>query len=90
MGDVVDLLCGQHKLKDGYHVKTISFVSCRLAEAPALDELQRYAAGEEATEAAAGGNAGTNENGAEANLEALAASLGGRRHERTRPELPPG
>ena len=77
MGDVVDLLCGQHKLKDGYHVKTISFVSCRLAEAPALDELQRYAAGEEATEAkAAGGNAGTNENGAEANLEALAASLG--------------
>ena len=49
MGDVVDLLCGQHKLKDGYHVKTISFVSCRLAEAPALDELQRYAAGEEAT-----------------------------------------
>jgi transcription elongation factor SPT5 len=77
MGDVVDLLCGQHKLKDGYHVKTISFVSCRLAEAPALDELQRYAAGEEATEAkAAGGNAGSNENGAEANLEALAASLG--------------
>ena len=55
MGDVVDLLCGQHKLKDGYHVKTISFVSCRLAEAPALDELQRYAAGEEATEAKAAG-----------------------------------
>jgi transcription elongation factor SPT5 len=55
MGDVVDMLCGQYKLKDGYHVKTISFVSCKLAEAPALDELQRYAAGEEATEAKARG-----------------------------------
>lgn len=78
MGDVVDILCGQHKLKDGYHVKTISFVSCKLAEAPALDELQRYAAGEEATEVAAGRASGASDNKstAEANLEALAASLG--------------
>jgi transcription elongation factor SPT5 len=80
MGDVVDMLCGQYKLKDGYHVKTISFVSCKLAEAPALDELQRYAAGEEATEAKARGGkdsgARDGSSGAEANLEALAASLG--------------
>ena len=78
MGDVVDVLCGAHKLKDGYHVKTISFVSCKLADAPALDELQRYAAGEEATEAAAAGrgNQSGNKSSAEANLEALAASLG--------------
>ena len=77
MGDVVDLLCGQHKLKDGYHVKTVSFVSCRLAEAPPLDELQRYAAGEEATEAKGAGKAGASgASAAEANLEALAASLG--------------
>jgi transcription elongation factor SPT5 len=77
MGDVVDMLCGQHKLKDGYHVKTISFVSCKLAETPALDELQRYAAGEEATEAAGqGAGQGAGASAAEANLEALAASLG--------------
>ena len=81
LNDRVDVLCGQHKLKDGYHIKTVSMVSAKLAEAPALDELQRYAAGEEATEAASkggegGGGGGTN---AEANLEALASSLGDRK-----------
>ena len=28
LGDVVDVLCGVHKLKDGYYVKTISMASC--------------------------------------------------------------
>jgi transcription elongation factor SPT5 len=41
----VDVLCGQHKLKDGYLLKTCSLASVKLAESPALDELQRFAAG---------------------------------------------
>ena len=32
LGDVVDVLCGVHKLKDGYYVKTISMASCKLSE----------------------------------------------------------
>ena len=79
LNDRVDVLCGQHKLKDGYHVKTVSMTSTKLAESPALDELQRYAAGEEATDAAhSKGERGGGSN-AEANLEALAASLGDRK-----------
>ena len=81
LGDVVDVLCGAHKLKDGYHVKTISLASCKLAETPALDELQRFAAGEDAEVGAgrakgSGGDRSGGASAAEANLEALAASLG--------------
>lgn len=82
LNDRVDMLCGQYKLKDGYHIKTISMASAKLAEAPALDELQRYAAGEEATEAAfkgGEGSGGAGASNAEANLEALASSLGDRK-----------
>ena len=80
LGDVVDVLCGVHKLKDGYYVKTISMASCKLSETPALDELQRYSAGEEATEAAGKGEGGGAN--ADANLEKLAASLGGAKTQR--------
>ena len=70
----VDVLCGQHKLMDGYYVKTISLASCKLADAPALDELQRFSTGEEATEAKTSDGGRAN---AAANLEALASSLEG-------------
>ena len=76
-GDRLDILCGVHKLRDGYYIKTISMASCKLAGEPPLDELQRYTAGEDA----AGedrGEVGAGKSTTEANLEALAASLGDR------------
>ena len=76
-GDRLDILCGVHKLRDGYFIKTISLASCKLAGEPPLDELQRYTAGEDAAgEDRAEGGAGKSMT--EANLEALAASLGDR------------
>ena len=86
-GDVVDLLCGQHKLKDGYHVKTISLSPAGWRSAP-LDELQRYAAGEGRRRRGAGTPVQRARGGEPGGARGV--PRGGRRHERTRPELPPG
>ena len=45
--DVVDILCGTTKIKDGYHLKTCSLATVKLSETPTLDELQRFAVGED-------------------------------------------
>ena len=68
--DVVDILCGTTKIKDGYHMKTCSLATVKLSDTPTLDELQKFAVGDDAE-----GQAGE-PNGA---LAALSRAVGARK-----------
>jgi len=48
MNDYVDILCGTTKIKDGYHMKTCSLATVKLADTPTLDELQKFAVSDDA------------------------------------------
>ena len=47
MNDYIDILCGTTKIKDGYHMKTCSLATVKLADTPTLDELQKFAVSED-------------------------------------------
>ena len=41
----MDVLCGTHKIKDGYLLKRCALTTVKLTEAPSLDEIQKFAPG---------------------------------------------
>ena len=45
LNDRVDVLCGTHKIKDGYLLKRCALTTVKLTEAPSLDEIQKFAPG---------------------------------------------
>jgi transcription elongation factor SPT5 len=47
LNDRVDVLCGAHKIKDGYLLKRCALTTVKLTEAPSLDEIQKFAPGGE-------------------------------------------
>ena len=71
LGASVDVLCSTTKLLDGYHMKTCSLATVKLADAPTLDELQKFAIGDDED-----GEKGGNSSGA---LAALSKAVGTRK-----------
>ena len=71
INDYVDVLCGTTKIRDGYHMKTCSLATVKLADTPTLDELQKFAVGDAGDEENAGGAGGS--------LAALTQAIGVRK-----------
>jgi transcription elongation factor SPT5 len=72
VNDYIDILCGTTKIKDGYHMKTCSMATVKLADTPTLDELQKFAVGNEEED-----NQGAS--GAGGALAAMSLAIGARK-----------